>query len=94
MVLVGINIIIAYIVAQSSSFMPNTLTRLLLKVLLFCLIFTVLLLSHPGNSGTFEQRDIRSMGRQSVMLPPQMSLLWLRTEDSSQYSQRTAHVLL
>ena len=63
MVLVGINIIITYIVAQSSSFMPHTLTRLLLKVLLFCLIFTVPLLSHPGNSCTFGQRDIRSMGR-------------------------------
>ena len=63
MVLFGINTIIAYIVAQSSSFMPNTFTRLLLKVLLFCLIFTVPLLSHPGNSCTFGQRVIKGMGR-------------------------------
>ena len=62
---IGINIIIACVVAQlqGSSLEPNTLTRLLLKLLLCCPICTVSLLSQPGNSCTFGQRDIKSVGR-------------------------------
>lgn len=41
----------------------------------------------------FLSRDMKSMG-EIVTPPPQMSLPWPRTEDSSQYSQRIAGVSL